>query len=46
VTTGSFGSADLLAAGATTVLNSLEQFPDWYTTARSAMPSAGRGGSR
>jgi phosphoglycolate phosphatase len=30
VSTGSFGEADLLAAGASVVLGSLEQFPDWY----------------
>ena len=36
VATGSFGAADLLAAGAEVVLDSLLQFPPWYAALRVA----------
>ena len=36
VTTGSFGAADLLAAGAELVLDSLLEFPPWYAALRTA----------
>ena len=37
VTTGSFGAADLLAAGADVVLDSLLEFPPWYAALRAAL---------
>ena len=36
VTTGSFSAADLLAAGAELVLDSLLEFPSWYAALRTA----------
>jgi len=38
VTTGSFGAAELVAAGAEVVLESLLEFPSWYAAARRALP--------
>lgn len=37
VATGSFGAADLVAAGAEVVLGSLLEFPPWYAAARSGV---------
>jgi phosphoglycolate phosphatase len=34
VATGSFGAADLVAAGADVVLDSLLEFPPWYAATR------------
>jgi phosphoglycolate phosphatase len=34
VTTGSFGAAELVAAGAEVVLESLLEFPSWYAAGR------------
>ena len=36
VTTGSFRAADLVAAGAELVLDSLLEFPPWYAALRTA----------
>ena len=36
MTTGSFRAADLLAAGAELVLDSLLEFPPWYAALRTA----------
>jgi phosphoglycolate phosphatase len=44
VTTGSFGEADLLAAGAGAILDTLEQFPGWYAAERRARSASGQGG--
>jgi phosphoglycolate phosphatase-like HAD superfamily hydrolase len=38
VSTGSFGAAELTAAGAEVVLESLLEFPSWYAAARRALP--------
>jgi hypothetical protein len=37
VATGSFSAADLVAAGAEVVLESLLEFPPWYAAGRSGM---------